>query len=143
VLNSNPSFTLFDFAAKRASQFADFDSGIRSGWMTGAGLVIRKGKKAKRVAAKKWKPKTVKKRPPTQREISVAARLDTLRLTQQAAERMQEITVEIDRAFGGGPMLKREVAGKKAAARAAFDDAILNSNSIKEWVAEARKAAGL
>ncbi|CAN7292877.1 hypothetical protein LJR220_001465 [Bradyrhizobium sp. LjRoot220] len=103
--------------------------------------VIKKAKKAKGVTAKKWKPKTIKKRPLTQREMSIAARLDELGVTRQAAEQMREITSEIDRKFGGGPKLK--LANRIIAARSAFEDGILNSNSIKECVAAARKAADL
>jgi hypothetical protein len=103
--------------------------------------VIKKAKKAKGATAKKWKPKTIKKRPLTQREISLAARLDELGVTHQAAEQMREITLEIDRKFGDGPKL--QLVRRITAARIAFEDGILNSNGIKDSVAAARKAGGL
>jgi len=107
----------------------------------GAATVIKKAKKTKRVIAKKWKSKSVKKRPLTQREKSVAARLDELGVTHEAAAQMLEITSEIDRLFGAGPKL--QLNRKLTAARIAFEDGILNSNGIKDSVAAARKAADL
>jgi hypothetical protein len=104
-------------------------------------MVIKKAKKAKGATAKKWKPKSVKKRPLTQRELSVAARLDELGLTHEAAAQMLEITSEIDRQFGAGPKL--QLVRRITAARIAFEDGILNSNGIKDSVAAARKAGGL
>ncbi|MBR1232962.1 hypothetical protein JQ629_35880 [Bradyrhizobium sp. AUGA SZCCT0222] len=103
--------------------------------------MIKKAKKTKRATAKKWKPKSVKKRPLTQRELSVAARLDELGVTHEAAEQMREITLEIDRRFGAGPKL--QLLRRITAARIAFEDRILNSNSIKDSVAAARKVADL
>jgi hypothetical protein len=107
----------------------------------GATVVIKTVKKAKKATAKTWKRKTVKKRPLTQRELSVAARLDELGLTHEAAEQLREITSEINRKFGDGPKLK--LNRMLTEAQFAFEDGILNSNTIKECVAAARKSAGL
>ncbi|MBN8987467.1 MAG: hypothetical protein J0H42_04425 [Rhizobiales bacterium] len=104
-------------------------------------MVIKKAKKAKKATAKTWKRKTVKERPLTQREKSLAARLDQLGLTQEAAEQLRQITSEIDRQFGDGPKL--QLVRRMNAAQSAFEDGILNSNGIKDSVAAARKAAGL
>jgi hypothetical protein len=104
--------------------------------------VLKKtAKKAKKATAKTWKRKTVKKRPLTQRELSVAARLDELGLTHEAAAQMHAITSEIDQKFGAGPKL--QLVRWMTAARIAFEDGILNSNGIKDSVAAARKAGGL
>jgi hypothetical protein len=103
--------------------------------------VSKTAKKAKRAAAKKWKRKTPKERPLTQREKSVAARLDGLGLTHEAAAQMLAITSEIDRLFGDGPKL--QLNRRITAARIAFEDGILNSNGIKDSLAAARKAGGL
>ena len=102
---------------------------------------MKKAKKAKGATAKKWKPKTIKKRPLTQRELSIAARLDELGVTHQAAEQMREITSEIDRKFGDGAKL--QLVRRLNAAQIAFEDGILNSNGIKDSVAAARKAGGV
>ena len=105
-------------------------------------IVVKKTvKKVKKSTAKTWKRKTPKKLPLTQRELSVAARLDELGLTDEAAARMLEITSEIDRQFGAGPKL--QLARRITAARIAFEDGILNFNSIKDSVAAARKAGGV
>ena len=98
-------------------------------------------KKVKKSTAKTWKRKTPKKLPLTQRELSVAARLDELGLTHEAAAQMLEITSEIDRQFGAGPKL--QLARRITAARIAFEDGILNSHGIKDSVAAARKAGGV
>jgi hypothetical protein len=103
--------------------------------------VIKKAKKAKKSTAKTWKRKTAKERPLTQREKSVAARLDELGLTDEAGAQLREIISEIDRLFGAGPKL--QLNRRMTAARFAFEDGILNSNSIKECVAAARKSGGL
>ncbi|CAN0424883.1 unnamed protein product [Phaeothamnion confervicola] len=102
---------------------------------------MKKAKKAKNATAKTWKRKTVKARPLTEREKSLAARLDRLGLTHEAAEQLREITSEIDRKFGDGPKL--QLNRRITAARIAFEDGILNSNGIKETVAAARKSGGL
>ena len=107
----------------------------------GAIVVKKTVKKVKKSTAKTWKRKTPKKLPLTQRELSVAARLDELGLTHEAAAQMLEITSEIDRQFGAGPKL--QLARRITAARIAFEDGILNSHGIKDSVAAARKAADL
>lgn len=103
--------------------------------------MIKKAKRTKGATAKKWKQKTAKKRPLTQREKSVAARLDELGLTQEAAAQMLAINSEIDRLFGDGPKL--QLNRILTAAQIAFEDGILNSNSMKDSVAAARKAGRL
>jgi hypothetical protein len=104
-------------------------------------VVKKTAKKAKKAGAKTWKRKTPKKRPPTQRELSVAARLGELRLTEEAAKQMLEVTSEIERQFGDGAKL--QLVRRLNAAQIAFEDGILNSNGIKDSVAAARKAGGV
>lgn len=103
--------------------------------------MTKTAKKAKKATAKKWKRKSPKERPLTQREKSVAARLDELGLTHEAAAQMREITSEIDRQFGDGPKLA--LNRRLTAAQIAFEDGILNANGIKDSVAAARKAGGV
>lgn len=73
--------------------------------------------------------------------MSVAARLDELGVAHEAAAQMLEINSEIDRLFGAGPKL--QLNRRLTAARIAFEDGILNSNSIKDSLAAARKVADL
>ncbi|MFB9267265.1 hypothetical protein ACFFWD_29595, partial [Bradyrhizobium erythrophlei] len=89
-------------------------------------------------APKKAAPKT------TQRDRSISERLHALGKVRNAAEEFLKIRLEIDHACGkGGQLAFGEFGGRLAAAKSAWEDAILNSDNVTDWVAAARKAAHL
>ena len=106
--------------------------------------MVKKTKKAAK-SAKKRKPAPKKAAPKTtQRDRSISERLHAIGKVRKAAEEFLKIQLEIDHACGkGGQLAFGEFGARLAAAKRAWEVAILNSDDVTDWIAAARKAAHL
>ncbi len=109
--------------------------------------MVKKAKAKKATMPAKKRKRATKQAHPkkmSRRDRSIAERLHALGKTLASEEAFLKIQLEIDHMTGGGPALKvGEVGARIALAKRAWEDAILGSDDIKEWIAAARKAAGL
>jgi hypothetical protein len=88
------------------------------------------------------RPKLPRQPKPTKRQIAVRRRMLELDVDLNwLHDETFRIYSEIDQKYGGGPKLKiGEVAGRQAAALAAIEQAILDSDDQERWLAAARAA---
>jgi hypothetical protein len=109
--------------------------------------VVKKTKKSK---AKKSKGAAKRKAPAkatraqSARDRKIAERILDTGNFPQAYDELQKIVQEIDRTYSGGPSLKLgESAARMAMAKRAFEDAIVHTDDLQDWIAAARQAAQL
>jgi len=107
--------------------------------------MVKKTKKAKTkskkpVAMKHKGPKTKKG---SVRDKKIAERMQVTGNFQAALDEMLAINLEIDATSSAVPLRFGETAARMRAAKLAFEDAILQSDDLKDWVKAARSAARL
>ena len=107
--------------------------------------MVKKAKKpTKSTKSRKTGPAKRKQSAPTARDRKILERLQLTGNLSKGAEELLSIMLEIDSTTAKGPSLKLgETAARLALAKQAFEDAILSTDDINNWIAAARKAAQL
>ncbi|MCK1592798.1 hypothetical protein [Bradyrhizobium sp. 169] len=103
-------------------------------------------KKVKKSKAKSPKRPTKRKaavKRPSAYDQRLLDRMHATGNTHAALEAMLDINLEIDQTATAGPLGFGEQAARMAAAQQAFNEAIMRSDDLDDWIAAARKAAKL
>lgn len=105
--------------------------------------MAKKVKKSKTKSPKRPAKRKAAVKRPSAYDQQLLDRMHATGNMHAALEAMLDINLEIDRTTPDGPLRFGEQAGRMAAAQQAFNEAILRSNELDDWIAAAREAANL
>ena len=105
--------------------------------------MVKKAKQSKAKSPKRPAKRKATVKKPSAYDQRLLDRMHATGNTHAALEAMLGINLEIDRTTPAVPLRFGEQAARKAAAQHAFNEAILRSDDLDDWIAAARNAAKL